>query len=159
MALIASTFVLSGALLAAGPDFLQSPAARMASWAVGMLFVLGIAWGAYMLADSIKRKKRVQKKASIKKKPGNVFDEICTAHGLAGDQKRHLLAGATELKLESPALLFVDPALLNALATSGHNDADEFRQLADRLFPSESALIASEDVETEQPELSSETTA
>ena len=159
MALLASTFVLSDALLAAGLDFLQSPKARMVTWAVGIFLVLGIAWGAYMLADSVNRKKCVQKTTPTKKKkPGDVFDEICTAHGLASDQKRHLLAGAAELNLDSPALLFVDPALLHNLAASEHKDASEFRQLADRLFPLESESTASGDAESEQAELSAETT-
>ena len=159
MALLASTFVLSDALLAAGLDFLQSPKARMVTWAVGIFLVLGIAWGAYMLADSVNRKKCVQKTTPTKKKkPGDVFDEICTAHGLASDQKRHLLAGAAELKLDSPALLFVDSALLHNLAASEHKDASEFRQLADRLFPLESESTASGDAESEQAELSAATT-
>lgn len=158
MALLASTYVLSNALLAAGLDFLQSPNARMVAWAVGIILSLGIVWRAYLYVDSIKHKKRLTNKAPVKKKPGNVFDELCMAHGLADDQKRQLLAGAAELKLDSPALLFVDSALLNELAASGHKDASEFRQLADHLFPSEPEPTASDDIESEQPELPAATT-
>ena len=111
-----------------------------------------------MLADSVKHKKRVKKTAPVKKNPGNVFDEICMAHGLSSDHKRRLLAGAAELNLDSPALLFVDSALLHNLAASEHKDASEFRQLADRLFPLESESTASGDAESEQAELSAETT-
>lgn len=131
---LATTLLSSDFLLAAKDGFLESQSARTVAWVLGLLVVMGTAWGASAISGSIRRKERA-KQASKKSKPKDVFDEICSAHGLSPEEKRQLLGGAAVLNLVSPALLFVDSGLLNQLATSDREDAGAFRKLADRLFP------------------------
>lgn len=131
---VATSFLSSDFLLAANDGFLQSQSTRTVAWVIGLLVVMGTAWGAAAIAGSIRRKKRAEQ-SSKKSKPKGVFDEICSAHQLLPEEKRQLLRGAAVLDLVSPALLFVDSGLLNQLTTSDREDAGEFRKLADRLFP------------------------
>lgn len=145
------TLLLSNSLLAAKTGFLESPSARIGAWIVGLIVVLGAAWGAAIIAGAIRRKERA-KQSKSSKKPKDVFDEICQAHGLSLQEKRQLRGAATILDLASPALLFVDSGLLSKLASSDHDDADAFRQLADRLFPPDTHPTESDLAElTESP--------
>lgn len=145
------TLLLSDSLLAAKTGFLESPSARIGTWVVGLIVVLGAAWGAAIITGAMRRKERA-KQIKVSKKPKDVFDEICQAQGLTQEDKRQLLGGATILNLPSPALLFIDSGLLNKLATSDRDDAGEFRKLADRLFPPESNPTESDLAElTETP--------
>ena len=123
-------------ILAANVGFFESPTARAVAWVIGLLVVLGAAWGASVVSGAIRRKERAKQSAK-QPKPKDVFDEICAAQGLSPEEKRQLLGGATILNLLSPALLFVDSGLLNQLAASDREDAGEFRKLADKLFPTE----------------------
>ncbi|NQV28392.1 MAG: hypothetical protein HQ518_28910 [Rhodopirellula sp.] len=144
MTLLASIFLLSTSLLAAEFELLRSPAARGVAWVVGLVSVVGAAWLASIVAGSIKRRTRA-KQISTSKQSANVFDEICDAQGLIREEKRQLLDAATLLELPAPALLFIDSGLLNKLATSGRDDAGEFKKLADRLFPP-AALLSESDL-------------
>jgi hypothetical protein len=128
------TLLLLDSLLAARTGFLGSPSARIGAWMVGLIVVLGAAWGASIISGAMRRKQRA-KQSTSSKKCKDVFDEICQAHGLSSEEKRQLRGAATILDLLSPALLFVDSGLLNKLATSDRDDAGEFRKLANRLFP------------------------
>ncbi len=130
------TLLLSDSLLAAKTGFLESPSARVGAWVVGIIVVLIAAWGASMIAGAMRRKERA-KQSKSSRKPKDVFDEICQAHGLSLQEKRLLRGAATTLDLPSPALLFIDSGLLSKLASSDHDDADAFRKLADRLLPPE----------------------
>ena len=123
-------------ILAANVGFFESPTIRVAAWVIGLLVVLGTAWGASIISGRMRRKERA--KQSVRPpKPKDVFDEICAAQGLSPEDKRQLLGGATILNLPSPALLFIDSGLLNQLADSDREDAGEFRKLAAKLFPAE----------------------
>ena len=135
MALRASGLQLSSYLLAGETGYFHSPAARAVAWVVGIFLVLGTAWGASVVSDSIKRKKRAREAAEAKRRR-TVFDEICSAQQLTPQEKRQLLDGAAILELQSPSLLFVDSGLLRKLASSDREDAGEFQNLALRLFPS-----------------------
>jgi hypothetical protein len=134
---LATSLLYSDFLLAAKPGFLESPSARIVAWIVGLLVVMGAAWGVTIVSGSMRRKEQA-KAASLARKPKDVFDEICIAQGLSPEEKRQLLSGATILNLTSPSLLFVDSGLLTQLATSDRDDAGEFRKLTDRLFPPDS---------------------
>ncbi|MFT5095538.1 MAG: hypothetical protein ACI93T_004385 [Porticoccaceae bacterium] len=145
------TLLFSTSLLAAKTGFLESPSPRVGAWVVGLIVVLGAAWGAAIVSGAMRRKERA-KQSKTSKKPKDVFDEICQAQGLTPADKHQLLGGATILNLPSPALLFVDSGLLNKLAPSDRDDAGEFRKLADRLFPPDSAPSESDLAElTETP--------
>lgn len=141
----ATSLLYSDFLLAAKPSLLDSSPARIAAWIVGLLVVIGAAWGAAIYFGAMRRKERAlaaSKSPGKAKKPKDVFGEICMAQGLSPEEERQLLEGAAILKPSSPSLLFVDSGLLNKLATSGRDDAGDFRKLADRLFPPESAPSA-----------------
>jgi hypothetical protein len=131
---VATAFLSSDFLLAAKDDLLQSGWTRKVAWILGLIVVMGTAWGASSIAGSIRRKGRIRQPSKTPE-PKDVFDEICSAHGFSPEEKRQLLDGAVFLNLESPAMLFVDPGLLNQLANSERVDAGEFQMLADRLFP------------------------
>ena len=123
---------------AAEPAFLGSSKARIVAWILGLIVVVGTAWGASIVSGSMRRKERaMQRKGATK--TSNVFDEICQAQRLSADEKRQLLGGAAILNLHSPALIFIDSCLLNKLATSDRDDAAEFRKLSDRLFPADAS--------------------
>lgn len=125
--------LLAGSLVAAEMRFLQSPALRIVAWIIGLTVVLTAAWGASIVCDRAKRWKRNQV-SNAAKKPKSVFDEICAAQGLSVSEQQQLLAGAEILKLHSPSLLFIDSGLLNKLAMSDSDTADDYRRLANRLF-------------------------
>lgn len=131
---VATAFLSGDFLLAAKDGLLQSQWALTIAGVLGLLVVIGTAWEASAIAGSMRRKGRARQPAKTPK-PKDVFDEICSAHGLSPEEKRQLLDGAVFLNLESPAMLFVDAGLLNQLANSERVDAGEFRMLADRLFP------------------------
>ncbi len=131
---VAATFLYSDFLLAAQDSLLESQFARTLAWVLGLLVVLGTAWGASVISGSMRRKER-ENQSTKTPRTKDVFDEICTAQGLSDEEKYQLRGGAAVLNLMSPALLFVDSGLLNQLATSDREDAGEFRKLADRLFP------------------------
>jgi hypothetical protein len=131
---VATTLLYSDLLLAAKDSLLESQSARTGAWILGLLVVLGTAWGASLISGSTRRKERA-KQSTKTPKSKDVFDEICTAHGLSVEEKHQLRDGAAILNLVSPASLFVDSGLLNQLASSDREDAEEFRKLADRLFP------------------------
>lgn len=119
---------------AAEPAFLGSSKARIVAWTLGLLVVLGTAWGASAISESMRRKERARrKKAAANTK--DVFEEICLAQELSVAEKRQLLGGAAILNLHSPALLFIDSSLLSKLAKSDCDDSAAFRKLSDRLFP------------------------
>ncbi|MBL6704791.1 MAG: hypothetical protein ISQ06_01670 [Planctomycetaceae bacterium] len=139
----------SNQLFAAETALLQSSSARTVAWILGLLIVLGTAWGASVISGSMRNKKRSQQ-AKRQAKPADVFDEICQAQGLSDEEKRQLRDGAAILNLLAPALLFVDSSLLNKLATSDRDDAGEFRKLADRLFPPEASPSESDLAELTQ---------
>lgn len=121
-------------ILAANVGFLESPTTRVVAWVIGLLVVLGAAWGAAIVSGS-KRRKKQAKQSAKQPESKDVFDEICAAQGLLPEEKRQLLGAATTLELASPALLFVDSGLLNQLSASDRKDAGEFRKLAGKLFP------------------------
>ena len=131
---VAIAFLSCDFLLAAKNGLLQSEWGRTVAWILGLIVVMGTAWGASSIAGSIRRKGRARQPSKIPE-PKDVFEEICAAHELPPEEIRQLLAGAVSLNLKSPALLFVDSGLLNQLATSERGNAGEFRMLADRLFP------------------------
>tara|TARA_R110002072_G_scaffold173600_2_gene328435 strand:- start:233689 stop:234150 length:462 start_codon:yes stop_codon:yes gene_type:complete len=136
---------------AAETAFLQSSSARTVAWILGLLVVLGTAWAASSIAESVRRNER-KKQQNGPAKTRDVFEEICQAQDLSVDEKKQLLAGAAILNLLSPALLFVDSSLLSKLAASDRDDAAEFRNLADRLFPPETSPSESDLAElTETP--------
>ncbi|MDA0807578.1 MAG: hypothetical protein O3B68_06250 [Planctomycetota bacterium] len=139
----------SNQLFAAETALLQSSSARTVAWILGLLIVLGTAWGASVISGSMRNKERAQQ-AKRQTKPADVFDEICQAQGLSAEEKRQLRDGAAILNLLAPALLFVDSSLLNKLATSDRDDAAEFRKLADRLFPPEASPSESDLAELTQ---------
>jgi hypothetical protein len=131
---VATTLLSSDFLLAGNDGLLESQFVRIVAWILGLLVVLGTAWGASAISGSICRNERAKPSAEPPRSE-DVFDEICTALGLPLNEKRQLLDGASVLNLTSPALLFVDSGLLNQLAAADNEDSGEFRKLADRLFP------------------------
>ena len=131
---VATAILTCDVLLAAKDGLLQSEWGRTVAWILGLIVVMGTAWGASAIAGSIRRKGRARQPSKTPE-PKDVFEEICDAHGLSPEEKRQLLDGAFFLNLESSAMLFVDPGLLNQLANSERVDAGEFQMLADRLFP------------------------
>ncbi|MFT5326817.1 MAG: hypothetical protein ACI8P0_004700 [Planctomycetaceae bacterium] len=142
-----TSLLYSDFLLAARSGLLDSPSARIVAWIVGLLVVIGAAWGAAIVSGAMRRKA-----ARTAKKPKNVFDEICMAQGLSPKEKRQASRAAAILKLSSPSLLFVDSGLLTQLATSDRDDAADFRKLSDRLFPPDSIPSESDLAElTETP--------
>lgn len=126
--------VIADSLFAAEPGLLGSPAVKVIAWIVGLLAVLGIAWGASTAIDAISNRQR-RNKAS-QPSAGNVFDDLCIAQNISDDTKRLLHEGAAELQLDSPATLFVDSGLLKKLAASDREDASDFGELVEQLFPS-----------------------
>ena len=123
---------------AAETAFLQSSSARTVAWILGLLVVLGTAWAASSIAESVRRNER-KKQQNGPAKTRDVFEEICQAQDLSVDEKKQLLA-------------FVDSSLLSKLAASDRDDAAEFRNLADRLFPPETSPSESDLAElTETP--------
>lgn len=136
--------LLAGSLLAFEMRFLQSPALHIVAWTIGLALVLAAAWGAYIGCDRAKRN-RVRSAANNTE---TVFDEICAAQGLSASEKQKLLAGAELLKLQSPSLLFIDSGLLNRLAVSDTDSADEYGRLANRLFSSEGDAVATDLIES-----------
>lgn len=132
---------IANSLFAATPNFLDSSTARIGAWVIGLLVVLAAAWGAYVAIDYLNDRQRRKDRASSE----NVFEDICAAQGLTAETKKRLLDAATELELISPALLFVDSALLNRLAASDREDAREFAKLAEQLFPSTAKSSESEE--------------
>ena len=131
---VATEFLTCDVLLAAKDGLLQSEWGRTVAWILGLIVVMGTAWGASTIAGSIRSKGRARQPSKTPE-PKDVFEEICDAHGLSLEEKSQLLAGTVSLNLESPALLFVDSGLLNQLATSERGNAGGFRMLADPLFP------------------------
>ena len=68
--------------------------------------------------------------------PPELFRELCRAHGLNWSTRRLLKRLATEWKLSSPALLFVEPERFNAarLPAQWHDEAERLEHLHKQLF-------------------------
>lgn len=140
MALPVIAPLLAESLLAFEMRLLPSSTSRIVAWSIGLAIVLTAAWGASIACDRAKRWKRNRVRRAAKQSQ-TVFDEICAAQGLSASEKQQLLAGAELLKLQSPSLLFIDSGLLNRLAVSDTDSAEEYRRLANRFFSSEDDTV------------------
>ncbi len=74
----------------------------------------------------------------LRNSPEALFGELCRAHGLAWGSRRLLRRCAKELRLDPPALLFLDPYQLDPeqLGAEGSARRDELSALRDRLLTS-----------------------
>ena len=97
---IVSAVLSSDFLLAAKDGFLQSQSARTVAWVLGLLVVMGTAWGASAISGSIRRKERA-KQSSKKTKPKGV---------LCRGTETSLNAPACALGQQKQARQFIDNA-------------------------------------------------
>lgn len=64
----------------------------------------------------------------------SIFKNLCAVHGLSVTMVRQLEALATELKLSDPALLFVDPRLIEQRTADLSDDREFWQDLGTKLF-------------------------
>lgn len=101
---------------------------------VGVAVLIALGWSLYPV---VKRHLEQRRGAAIPAPAPprkSVFVELCDRHDLNSEERSLLSEAAQAGSVESPALLFVNPALLDALATAQPELADRCQALRERLF-------------------------
>jgi hypothetical protein len=66
--------------------------------------------------------------------PETLWKLLCVAHGVTGLEAERLVMLARHAKLADPAILFVDPQVLERAATKGDAQARDFARLGRQVF-------------------------
>ena len=131
MTSLSAISLFANVTLASGSDLLHSPAARGTALVIGIILLLAGSWGIYFLTE-LQGRRRTSKTSEPAR---GVFEELCERHNLSDREQQLMRDAAGELDLTSPSFVFVDSTLLGKLAASDHEHADEYRVIAERLFP------------------------
>lgn len=103
-------------------------------WLIGGAIVVALAW---ILYPVFKRHQAARHTAAAKAAappPKSVFAELCDRHGLTADDRCLLKDAAQQSSVDSPSMLFVDPAPLHDLASSQPELSEHCESLVARLF-------------------------
>lgn len=91
--------------------------------------IIGAIWTTIFLWDRLRRSAEAAQVAAR-----TLFDELCLAHRLTGDDVALLQTAAQACRLDSPASLFARPDPFDALCLDSQPKAEAYRHLRDRLF-------------------------
>lgn len=129
-------FIIADTDMASGLNRYLDDSASLAQhgWMIGGAVCIALAWILYPI---IMRRREEQRRAAAKAsapRPKSVFVELCERHRLDSDDRQLLELAARESELDSPSVLFVDPAALHDLGRSQPEQADHCDALVKRLF-------------------------
>lgn len=96
---------------------------------ISATIVIGSVWLGLYLWENL----QIQRKASADT-PLGLFYDLCKTHRLSRTDISYLLKATDEHAQEQPALVFIDPGILQHYATDGGTDARYYEDLAKKLF-------------------------
>jgi len=103
--------------------------------AVDVVFIVGVLLGIAALAAGLhfwdKHRKKLRGSGGTS---GSLLTELAEAHGLSRSERTMLTQGATAHHLDEPALLFVDPSILQSLSNPGRAHAKAYASLMRKIF-------------------------
>ncbi len=134
-------------LLAQGNPFerMQQHLGRPTSvWELVVLLLLVVAAASiWALLWAWERQRQPQQQARPQPERRTLAQQLSEAHALSPEDARTLADLAVKLQLPDPVMLFVDPRLLEKIATTDDPAAASARLLGQRLFAGEFSPVAS----------------
>jgi hypothetical protein len=133
-------------LLAQGNPFekMQQHLGRPTSvWELVVLLLLVVAAASIWAVLWAWERQRQPQQVKPQPERRTLAQQLCEAHGLSSDDAGMLTDLAARLQLSDPMLLFVDPRLLEQIASTDDPAASSARSLGQRLFAGEFSPVAS----------------
>ncbi|WP_144980535.1 hypothetical protein [Gimesia aquarii] len=96
---------------------------------ISIAIVVGVVWLALFLWEKI----QLQRKATADT-PQGLFYDLCKTHRLNRTDTNSLFKVASENYADQPAMIFIDPGILNDYIGEAGSDRKYYETLAERLF-------------------------
>ncbi|QDU06964.1 hypothetical protein V202x_03090 [Gimesia aquarii] len=96
---------------------------------ISIAIVVGMVWLALFLWEKI----QLQRKATADT-PQGLFYDLCKTHRLNRTDTNSLFKVASENYADQPAMIFIDPGILNDYIGEAGSDRKYYETLAERLF-------------------------
>lgn len=96
---------------------------------ISIAIVIGIVWGSLYFWEKI----QLQRKATADT-PHGLFYDLCKTHRLSRTDSNCLLKAASEKNADQPAMVFIDPNILETFQKNAGNELKYYKTLAERLF-------------------------
>ncbi len=96
---------------------------------ISVAIVIGIVWGVLYFWEKF----QLQRKSAADT-PHGLFYDLCKSHRLSRTDTSCLLKAASENNADQPAMVFIDPTILDTFQKNAGTDLKYYKTLAEKLF-------------------------